>query len=89
MSLSVYSIYLYFNMTAFFFFLYPSNWDSSQGGGFGLQLKARCDSTRVQQLNLWWVRATVLVQQKGMDWESREGTGDGDVGCRLSGTLPG
>lgn len=75
-SLSVYSIYLYFNMTALLKKKKPSNWDSSQGDGFCLQLKARCESTRAQQLNVWQVRAAALVQQNGVDLGSQEGTED-------------
>lgn len=62
---SVYRIYRYFNMTAFFFFFKPSNWDSSQGAGLCLQLKAQRDSARAQQPNSRRVRAAVPVQQKG------------------------
>ena len=46
------------------------------GDGFCLQLKARCESTRAQQLNVWQVRAAALVQQNGVDLGSQEGTED-------------
>lgn len=71
-SRSVYSIYRYFNMTAlFFFFFKPSNWDSSQGVGFCLQLKAQCDSARARQPNPRRVRAAMPVQQKPMGLEAK------------------
>ena len=90
MSLSVYSINLYFNMTAFKKKKKkPSNWDSSQRDGFCLQLKARCESTRAQQLNVWQVRAAGLVQQKGVDLGSPEGRGDAGRDQVLSGDPPG
>lgn len=84
---SGYRIYLYFNMTAFFF--KPSNWDSSQGARLCLQLKAQRDSIRAQQPNSRWVRAAVPVQQKGKCLEAKGGAEDGEGAAGSLGTLPG